>query len=239
MGTHIPTYLASRALRCVSVVLLALAVLAGLCAASAMNPVRAYAADSDSTTLAVLVEHGQDSSAQKIDGMKFDVFQVAGIGDGGDYELLSVYTRSKVDFNNIESAKENIRAATILSRLAVNQKPVSTVTTDKNGKASVGSVENGIYLFVQKDAQGTAKDYTTLDPFLVAAPQFNEDGTITYDVVAKPKPEPAKKTEPKKPGTSSPKTGDPISPWMMVGCAAIGLAAMATAIYAARRRKER
>lgn len=223
--------------------LAALLALVGLCAVSAMNPTPAYAETGDAT-LTVVMEHQHEGKTQYIDGMKFDVYQVAGIGAGGAYELLPAFAESGVDLNAPMTASETLEAAAAMALLADGAQPVASATTDKDGVAAFGAVDDGVFLVVQTGATGTAESYTTLLPFLINAPQFTEEDTV-FDVVAKPKPEPAPTPTPDKPtvkpttptATQLSKTGDGLDTGFIVGLAIVGIVALGAIVLAVYMRK--
>ncbi len=80
-----------------------------------------------------------------------------------------------------------------------------TLTTGRDGTVRFTGLRSGMYLVVQTGATGEAADYTTMQPFLVMAPRF-ENGVWNKVVNAKPKPEVQKKQKPKI--TKKVKTGD-------------------------------
>ena len=97
---------------------------------------------------------------------------------------------------------------------------------DRNGKVTFTNLEPGLYMVVHTyKTEITLTDKTTvtytINPFLVSIPQ-NNDGTLTYDVMTKPKVAPAKKTTPppKKPPLI-PQTGQLWWPVMALGGAGI------------------
>ncbi len=170
------------------VALVAVASFVWTMAAGILSPRQAFA-DEDAT-FTVLVQHGEGDEARNIDGMTLEIYEVARLGDAG-YEMLPAYESVQVgdepvNFNEQMSAKNAAAVAKELAGLVADQQPNGTQTTDANGTASFGQVEGGVYLIVQVGAEGTATEYTTLDPTLANVPQMTEDEVI-YDVVVRPK----------------------------------------------------
>lgn len=212
----------------------------------AISPQTAFAQDEDAT-LTLVVKHEENGTNKNIAGAEFTAYQVAAIGEGGKYVLVSPFEGESVDFNGTLTAEQSKQAAKSMAAIAASKKPAGKkATTDSSGQAAFGTLDMGVYLVVQTGAKDAAEGYNTMDPCLINVPQFNGSET-TYDVVASMKPEPKKETNPdskkdqKKETTSktssSPKTGDALD-WNVIWLAAgVGLLAMAVALFAARKRR--
>ena len=179
-----------------------------------------------------------------IPGARFTAYQIARIASNGAYELLDDFSGVGIDLNAGVKSADMLSAAKKMAAI-VKAKGLKgiTATTDSNGKASFGTLDQGVYLVVQTDSKGEAAKYSKADPFLINVPQFTDD-EIVYDVVAKPKPRilPVTPTTPHKPTPSKPnpfaKTGDPYDVRIALICFVVGLAAMVVALFTARKKHE-
>lgn len=73
-------------------------------------------------------------------------------------------------------------------------------TTDAQGQVRLTGLSEGMYLVIQTGASNLAAKYTSIDPFLVAVPMY-EDGTWKADVTVEPKTSPRRIPETEKPPT--------------------------------------
>lgn len=195
---------------------------------AALVPQAAFAQDQDAT-LTLVVKHEEKGTVKSISGAEFTAYQVAQIGEGNKYELVSPFADANVDFNGTLTAAQSTAAAKSLASTAASKKPSGKkATTDSAGQAKFGVLDMGVYLVVQTGAKDVAQKYNTMEAFLVNVPQFNGADTV-YDVVASPKPELKPENNP------LPKTGDSVNWAFVAATALIGLLAMLVALLAARR----
>ena len=78
-----------------------------------------------------------------------------------------------------------------------------SMQTNEVGVVHFARLKNGIYLVVQTGAIGEAENYTTMLPFLVMVPRF-ENGVWNYNVNTKPKPAIKREEKPKVPPKAPP-----------------------------------
>lgn len=220
-----------------------LAACAITCFSAAVTPDVASAAEEDAT-LTLLVNYEDKGKVDKISGAEFTVYQVASIDASNRYALIPPFDSVDVDLNANLSASQAKSAAKSMEKIvdAQSLKGIAA-TSDDNGKASFGVLDQGVYLVVQTAAKGTAQKYNTMPSFLINVPQF-VGGEATYNVVAQPKAEPKPEVKPTPPSPSnppqktSPKTGDDLDWGFVTLFAVAGMTAMVLALFAARKRKE-
>ena len=209
----------------------------------ALALVPATAALAEDASLTLQLEYTAKGKTTPIDGATMTVYQVASINDGiNNYELLDDFKALGVDFNAGMDAKTMAKVAKRAAAIAKNKKVKGTeVTSDKKGTAALGTLPKGIYLVTQTGAKDTAKDYKTLDAFLVSVPQLTEEG-IEWNVVARPKPTPQAAKKPATPAKKTEKlakTSDLLDPRLVALCLGIGAALVVTGFMSRRRKDEK
>lgn len=115
--------------------------------------------------------------------VKFGITKVADL-DKGEYVLLKDYKDVNVDINNIDTANNLDSAANKFNNLV--KTPDKTITTDKNGKASIKDLDVGVYLISIVDEA----DYDNLKPALIAVPSYIEKEGYKFDMEVIPKHSP-------------------------------------------------
>ena len=189
-------------------------------------------------------------SAKKMSGVKFSAYRIGDVDVSGNPLIYREYGIKKYP----QTAAESKKAVEAIDPLLKGKKAVFTLRTDKNGKAVIKDVEEGVYLM---KATKTSK-YGQVRNFIVSFPYFDTDinGKRTgphYTVTVEPKAGKKKKSSsggsPYGGGAGSTgmtttgsgadpsKTGDetPVPKYMLILMAA-GLAGLAVA-GAIRRRK--
>ena len=213
---------------------------------------------------------GEESTPIK--GAEFTAHRIADLsvkGGSVEYKLTGDFSALDVDFNGL-SATDSYKVAEAASEI-VKDKGLTgkSAVTGANGKASFGSLKNGIYLVEQTGANGAAKDYKKLTPWLVQLPELlGEEGNYSwnYEVDAMPKPfagkyqkdTPKQKKEPKEKEkitggdeeetedkeTDNPinrlvKTGDEMNIFIYIGVLVITLGLLLVIWLRNRKRKNR
>ena len=159
----------------------------------------AYADDSASLNITLTYEH------KAISGAKYSIYQVADLkADRTGYVGIAPFQWNG-NLEELKTVDAQIKLARRLERQSRNASAAMTLTTGRDGTVRFTGLRSGMYLVVQTGATGEAADYTTMQPFLVMAPRF-ENGVWNKVVNAKPKPEVQKKQKPKI--TKKVKTGD-------------------------------
>lgn len=122
-----------------------------------------------------------------ISGSEFSIYQVAELkADRTGYTVTSPFQWSG-DLLTIRSSEDQLKLAQNLERQSLGASPVMTQITGLDGVIHFTGLNNGIYLVVQTKQTGVAAEYSTMQPFLVMVPQW-QNGVWRNHVSAKPKP---------------------------------------------------
>ena len=154
-------------------------------------------------TLSVILEKDSDV---KIDGASVEIYKIADVQIGDNKALYTLLPEYRSKLNDIRfdamTVSESMELAAQMVDIVKN--PVSKSTTDMEGSFIVDIPDDGMYLVVQTERNGTAEKYKMFSPFLVSVPLFNEETEgWEYDVVTRPKttivPEPVITPTPEEP----------------------------------------
>ena len=154
-------------------------------------------------TLSVILEKDSDV---KIDGASVEIYKIADVQIGDNKALYTLLPEYRSKLNDIRfdtmTVSESMELAAQMVDIVKN--PVSKSTTDMEGSFIVEIPDDGMYLVVQTERNGTAEKYKMFSPFLVSVPLFNEETEgWEYDVVTRPKttivPEPVFTPTPEEP----------------------------------------
>lgn len=180
---------------------------------AADNRVPALSGEKSSVTLRLRYVDG--SRSVPIAGAQMAVYQVASLavrGGGAVYTATPAYASAGIHYEGMTAAASN-QAAKRLAGLAKTQRPRAVAATDAGGQARFAALEPGMYLVMQTGAEGAAKGYETLAPYLVMAPaviQTESGNRWQYQVVSLPKPDVVPKVvPPDNPPTNPPKPHQP------------------------------
>lgn len=178
----------------------------------------------------------------EIEGATFELWKVADVEydkekDYAKFDLVEEFKNTKIELENM-NASESMKAAKKFSEVA--KKSVAKGITDKKGVVKFTNLKPGMYLLKQIKSEGVAKDFTSVEPFLVSVPTYT-DGSWQLDVNAKPKTD-IKNT--KKPKDDKTKRGGDVQTsddskreiltWLGIG---IVSAAIIGFLYYARKKK--
>ena len=138
-------------------------------------------------TLSVILEKDSDV---KIDGASVEIYKIADVQIGDHKALYTLLPEYRSKLNDIRfdtmTVSESMELAAQMVDIVKN--PVSKSTTDMEGSFIVEIPDDGMYLVVQTERNGTAEKYKMFSPFLVSVPLFNEETEgWEYDVVTRPK----------------------------------------------------
>lgn len=116
------------------------------------------------------------------------IFRVGEYASDGNYRLVKPFDGFPVKINGITSQKEWKDAAVTLSAYAVaNQvSPDAKASTDKAGKVTFQELKTGVYLVGGLSTSDDTHVYEFEDFFLIL-PTPKSDGTLDYNISAKPK----------------------------------------------------
>ena len=124
----------------------------------------------------VLENQGEEIQNRKIE---FFCTKVAEYIDG---KFVSEMYHDEIKINQYSTANDMRNLAHTLAKKV--KKPDQTISMDSDGKATLESVSEGLYLFVVSNQ----KEREKIDPFLVSMPAWNErSGELEYEVKVIPK----------------------------------------------------
>ena len=136
---------------------------------------------------------GKITLSYEIDGIGFEnlevsLYQVASLKNDGTFELLPELAKCSVSTEKmLSSAEQKNAASTLEAFLAANQiKPKAKALTDKKGDVLFENLQPGLY-FVQgivTEKNGVSYEFRNL---FIPLPIMNADGSLTYEIKAKPK----------------------------------------------------
>lgn len=121
-------------------------------------------------------------------GLEIEIYQVAAYAPDGTYALTGPFTGYPVKIHGITSQKEWRDAASTLAAYIAADSIVPTATgkTDENGFAHFSDLSQGLYLVLGITAE-TEDGIYTFENFCIFLPTPRDDGTLDYDMTAKPK----------------------------------------------------
>lgn len=152
-------------------------------------------------TLTIATKYVDEDKSKDINGLELTAYKVAELTvKGGDprYHLTEDFKDLDINFDGM-TAEQSIDAAGMLFKVIYDNKLEGIKAVSKDGYASFGEVDHGMYLVVQTGASSEAVNYTAIEPYLIMAPQpLVETGEIEepaeasepawdYDVVSIPK----------------------------------------------------
>ena len=166
---------------------------------------------SENSTLTITAKYTDyvdgNEKTTPIAGVEFTLYKVADLSveDGvATYTATEDFKAVEVDYQNLDT-DASIKAAKDLFQAAGDNGIKGTAKeSDGNGIADFGSVSNGMYLVAQTAAKGDAEKYSTIEPYLIMAPQFMSEigeNEWNHDVVSIPKMEVTKVDDEYKPPT--------------------------------------
>ena len=136
-------------------------------------------------TGSITINYYDDADGKKsVSGAGFRAVKVGEAGDGYDeYPFTSLIPGLTID----ETTKASDAAGSLKNLFEAGKNVVTyELETDRNGLASVSSVEPGVYLLEETAA---AVHHRASEPVLLTVPYMEEDGTgWNYDVRVSPKP---------------------------------------------------
>lgn len=121
-------------------------------------------------------------------GLEIKLFRIADIYDDGTYALTAPFDTLPVKIHGISTQKEWRNAAETLSAYAVSAQmtPSYSAVTDESGQVRFSDLHTGIYLVMGVTAETSEGTYQ-FENFCIFLPTPLDDGTLNYDVHAKPK----------------------------------------------------
>ena len=164
----------------------AIAVLTILCLF--LRPLAVSALESVDTTRcgSLLLEYSSDGVG--FSGLEIRIYRIAEIHADGGIDLVAPFDGYPVNIHGIQSQKEWADVAdTLAAYIAADQiLPTAAVLTDEQGNAAFPELETGVYLVLGVSLEQENRLYT-FENFCLFLPRPLEDGTMQYDLVAKPK----------------------------------------------------
>ena len=161
--------------------------LAALCMAM-FCPLRAHAqASLDTTAEASLTLHYQKEE-QAFSDLSIGIYRVAEAFPDGTFELIEPFSSYPINIHDITMQEQwKSTASTLHSYIVANAlSPDREVRTNDSGMAVFTQLQTGLYFVSRAIAENNSGKYV-FDSFMVYLPAPNQNGSFTYDVVAKPK----------------------------------------------------
>ncbi len=147
--------------------------------------------EGDRGNLTISVIYHDDDKAIPVRGVHLEATRVASMEvDGGavTYSLMEPYDGHKIKLEGM-TAEESNKIAKILDKEAESIKTRHSVkVTNSSGQVYFSDLELGMYLIRQVYSSSEAKEYETLEPFLVMIPMIGEGNQWIYNVDIEPKP---------------------------------------------------
>lgn len=121
-------------------------------------------------------------------GMEVRIYRIADIYADGSYALIEPFSSFPVTIHGFTSQKEWHDAADTLAAYIVAQQlsPTASAFTGENGTAAFSGLTVGVYLVMGYSAE-LEDGICTFENFCIFLPAPQSDGTMRYDVTAKPK----------------------------------------------------
>ena len=116
------------------------------------------------------------------------IFRIAQMYPNGDCILLPPFSSLPVKITGVTSQMEWRDTADTLAAYIVSQhlSPTASGVTDASGKVTFTNLQTGIYLVTAVNVT-SGKDTYYFENFCVFLPRPQDDGTMLYDISAKPK----------------------------------------------------
>lgn len=198
-----------------------------------------------SLTVSFVLSDTKEGTKTAISGATFEITRVADLnwhGGSPEYILTDEFAGTDVDFNGMTASQSEQAAETFAS---MQVEALASRTTGEDGSATFAGLDHGIYLVEETAVTGTATDYSTVDPYLVLVPGY-EEGAWQYEVTSSPKTDPVEKPKPEKPETpvtpvvptQTVKTGDTMNVYLWTGVALCAASAILIMRVLRKRRKE-
>lgn len=147
----------------------------------------------DDGTLTVKVVYTDKDVETLIEGVELTIYKVADltVNNGyAKYTLTEDFSGVDVSFDGM-TVEQSIEAAKLFfAEAAAKEIEGTKAVSEDDGIASFGFVSHGAYLVIQSGATGAAKNYESIKPYLVLAPQPLVEVGINdweYDVLSLPK----------------------------------------------------
>ena len=166
------------------------------------QPLSVCAAETVDVTRDCRLELEYSSSGMGFAGLEIRIFRVAEMFADGEYALTAPFDALPVKIHGITSQKEWKDAADTLAAYIASEQiaPTKTGMTDSAGKVVFTGLDTGIYLVTAVSVETETTVYY-FENFCVFLPRPQSDGSLAYEVTAKPKysskPKPQEPDEPK------------------------------------------
>lgn len=159
--------------------------------ALAVFPSSAFAAGRVDTTkeasLTVTLEYG--TPAEPLPGAVFRAYRIGDVKGAGDFSLVLPYSGYGVPVAALEGAQWDNAAKLLAAQIAANElidEYDAIATTDENGVAAFGEVEQGLYLVIGDILVDGSTTYM-FNPAIVSVPTLDAKDNWVYDVEMFPK----------------------------------------------------
>lgn len=150
-------------------------------------PMQVQAAETDTQRLCSLtLSYSKDGVG--FEGLPVTLYRVADADPDGTFALISPFDAFPVNIYGITSQKEwQETASTLVAYITAQQVPATvTGVTDQAGEIRFTDLPTGLYL-VRGIRTQNEKDVYVFSDFMIYLPTPQEDGSLNYDLHAKPK----------------------------------------------------
>ena len=163
-----------------------------------LQPMAAAASQTQQETRLCSLQLEYSKEGNVLADQEIRIHRVADIAPDGTITLAAPYDAFPVRLQGIASQKEWQDAANTLAAYitAEGLSPTQTAKTDASGKVGFARLEGGVYLVMAVTAE-TGGGIYRFENFCLFLPRPQEDGSLIYDLEAKPK------------GTFTPKPEEP------------------------------
>ena len=153
-----------------------------------LQPMEAHAAQLVDVTRPCSLELEYSSDGLGFEGLEIRIFRIAEIYANGNYALVAPFHKLPVKIHGVTSQKEWQAAANTLAAYITAEQiaPTAVKTTDSAGKTAFTNLKTGIWLVMGTSAETEEKIYH-FENFCMFLPTPQSDGSLKYDMKAKPK----------------------------------------------------
>jgi hypothetical protein len=127
------------------------------------------------------------SSSDTEDAMVFDLYRVADGTQTSGFTLCDAFANYRVNLSNLDDSGWSAAAYTLAAYTGPDEiAPLESASADSRHVVDFDQLPDGLYLVAGQSLKIDGKNYTAV-PTLVALPNRQQDGELTYDLKTKPK----------------------------------------------------
>ena len=143
--------------------------------------------DVDRTGTVTFKITSSEAPYEAIGGGSVAMYKVATIDEHGVYTLLPEFATLGIDLNALVDSDESWQEAAESIALYIGNHSIDNsriIEINDHGQAIVSDVTTGLYIALQHE---TPKGYNPFKPFIIPMPYADENGEISYSIIAYPK----------------------------------------------------